>query len=81
MGTRILIQLAESETAKGELPAEVNEVLAGAGATAIRSSHRELPGLYTASLPAGADIDAVLGRLKAIPCVRHAQTDQFRSTL
>lgn len=80
MRTRILIQLAEPAAAGG-LPAEVQQVLERAGATVIRASHPELPGLFTASLPENVDVNALLQELKHVPGVRHAEPDQSRGTL
>lgn len=80
MATRILIQV-DNKDAPASLPQDVQEVLAGAGATDMRPSHRELPGLFTAVLPDQADVKQLLEALKKLPGVRHAEADTFRSTL
>lgn len=79
MGTRILIQLAE--TAGIGMPATVSQLLASVGATQVRSSHQELPGLFTAVIPDNANVNGLLAQLRQVPEVRHAEADQLRSTL
>jgi hypothetical protein len=80
LGTRILIQLTEA-TSGGTLPAPVQQLLEGAGASQINASHRELPGLFTAIVPDKADIEGLLTQLKQLPEVKHAEADQYRSSL
>jgi len=59
----------------------VSQVLASVGATQIRSSHQELPGLFTAIIPDNVNVNNLLGQLRQLPEVRHAEADQLRSTL
>ena len=80
LGNRILIQLAEP-AAGGTLPATVKQLLESVGANQIRSSHRELPGLFTAIIPDNVNLEELLGKLKQLPEVRYAEADQSRSTL
>jgi hypothetical protein len=80
LGNRILIQLAEP-AAEGTLPATVKQLLESVGASQIRSSHRELPGLFTAIIPDNVNLEELLGKLKQLPEVRYAEADQSRSTL
>lgn len=70
---RLLIQLAQP----GPLPPPVSELLRQAGATPSRASHAELPGLYTAEVPEGTDVDTLLQRLNRLPAVRHAEADAW----
>jgi len=51
------------------------------GATQIRPSHQELPGLFTAVIPDNANVNGLLAQLRQVPEVRHAEADQLRSTL
>jgi hypothetical protein len=80
LGTRILIQLAEPTTS-GTLPATVKQLLESVGASQIRSSHSELPGLFTAIIPDNVNLQELLGKLGQLPEVRYAEADQYRSTL
>jgi hypothetical protein len=77
MGTRILIQVA----APGDLPQQVHEILQRAGATNIRPSHPELPGLFTAVVPSDLPVESVIDEIKQIPGVRHVEPDQMRGAL
>ncbi len=83
---RLLFQLQEnrpSQAAAQEpaaLPERVRQVLEDAGATSVRASHPELPGLYTAELPDRAAIDGVIARLRKLPEIRHAEPDSFGMT-
>jgi hypothetical protein len=79
MSTRILIQL-DNKDPSSELPENIRGALEQAGVTDIRSSHRELPGLFTAVVPDQSDVQHVLAAVKALPGVRHAEADTFRST-
>ena len=81
MGTRILVHVAAPVETRPELPADARELLERAGATQIRASHPELPGLFTANVPASANVPELVEKLKRLPGVRHAETDEFRSTL
>ncbi len=78
MGTRILIYIAGPPQADPELPAAAKDLLERAGATEIRASHSELPGLLTAVVPASANIPELLEKLKQTPGVKHAETDELR---
>jgi hypothetical protein len=80
MSTRILIQV---DSAKGgaALPPEAANLLQAAGATHIKASHAELPGLFTAVVPEGADPETLLRNLRKSPHIRHAEADQFRTIL
>jgi hypothetical protein len=77
---RVLIQLHDAHAAAG--PGEdVRRILEAARATRLRPSHAELPGLYTALLPDGADVDGTMARLRQCPSVRYAEVDQMRTGL
>lgn len=84
---RLLIQLTEgrpmlaASSKPAALPERVRQALNDAGATHVRASHPELPGLYTAELPDDAALEDLLARLRAMPEVRHAEPDSFSTTL
>ena len=79
MSTRLLIQLAE--TGSVAMPESIKGILEGAGAEMIRASHPELPGLYTAIVPEGTEVAALVTRLMQSPWVRNAEEDAMRGTL
>jgi hypothetical protein len=77
---RLLIQIQESAKPHSQLPERVQTALQSAGASQIRASHPELPGLFTAVVPDSCDVDELLGQLLAFPEVRHAEPDSLRGT-
>jgi len=81
MGTRIMIQVASSTRGPAQLPAEASQVLESAGATQVRASHPELPGLFTAIVPDGVNVPDLIEKLKQAPGVQHAEPDQLRGTM
>ena len=79
MATRLLIQLGD--TSAESLPTAIKQLLDNAGAKNIRASHAEMPGLYTANIPAAVDIRDLIKQLKRSPGVRYAEADTMRGTL
>ena len=76
MGVRIVLQLVDSRSAT-----EVNEMLRSVGATPLRATHPELGDVFTTVVPDEVDAQDVMERLKQLPAVRHAEVDQFRTTM
>lgn len=80
MTVRLLIQLHDAHAAAGPGD-DVRRILEAARATGLRPSHAELPGLYTALLSDGADVDGTISLLRRCPSVRYAEVDQMRTGL
>lgn len=78
---RLLIQIQESGQSQPRMPEHVQEMLQSAGATQIRASHPELPGLFTAVVPDETDTSELLRCLLELPEVRNAEPDSFSTTL
>ena len=74
---RLIVQLS---SASAPLPARIAQLLQEAGATDVRPSHQELPGLYVATVPDLVDVADLLAKLEQEPEVRHAELETFRST-
>ena len=77
LGARVVFKLRDE--ALGGLPASVRALLHTAGATDVRAPHRELPGVYVASVLAAADADGLATALRAQPEVAHAEVEAFGS--
>ncbi len=78
-GGRVIVQLEEQRARSAELPDEVRAVLASAGIHDARSPHPDvLPGLFVITVPADADVDNLIERLRALDVVRDVARDQFR---
>lgn len=74
---RIIVYADESSAPA--LPDAAQQLLQRAGATDVRRSHPELPGVYTAALPEAANARDVIDQLTTLPGIRHAELDQLRS--
>jgi len=68
-----------TDQAASDLPHAVQQFLQHVGATDVRRSHPELPGVYTAQLPKDADAPGIVRQLAALPGLRHAELDPLRS--
>ncbi len=81
MVTRIVFELLESVSAAPEVWERAEALLRDCGAEHVRPPQAELPTVATAVLPDGADVDAVLDRLRALDGVGRAEPEAWRGTL
>jgi hypothetical protein len=72
------MQVEAPAQGRAELPAEAKQLLERAGAMHIEASHPELPGVVTAIVPDGANVQELIEKLKRLPGVRHAEMDAYR---